>query len=181
MSSRTIFAGREADRRGGTGSVGNPRRVIKNKYASQPRAYLADWVSRHSTCGRNAIRIILWCVLPSMQTSMATRWPCVPLGPEARWAHELMAANNNLLLPGSGNPVVLQSSILCLAVLDDQAIDKDLGEGRCFRPKPAITAYDFGRVGLLEDQITPSAHASMTYLLVRCLRRLLVAFSSTFF
>ena len=63
-------------------------------------------------------------------------------------AAELMAANKNLLGPGSGDPIVnpkLDVPLGCYSMT--KIIDGALGEGKIFStPNNAITAYDFGQV-----------------------------------
>ncbi len=74
----------------------------------------------------------------------------VPLGPEAQQeAHELMAANNNLLLPGSGNPVVTPKLDIVLGCYwMTKAVDGEKGEGKMFAStNAAILGYDFDQVG----------------------------------
>ena len=74
----------------------------------------------------------------------------VPLSDAAQAeARELMAANKNLLKPGSGDPVVnpgLDIVLGCYWMTKEVAGEK--GEGKYFpTPNSAITAYDFGIVG----------------------------------
>ncbi|MBI5138311.1 MAG: DNA-directed RNA polymerase subunit beta' [Candidatus Vogelbacteria bacterium] len=74
----------------------------------------------------------------------------VPLGPEAQAeARELMAANNNLLLPGSGNPIVTPKLDIVLGCYwMTKAVPGEKGEGMIFQStNAAILAYDFGLVG----------------------------------
>ncbi|MEX0933637.1 MAG: DNA-directed RNA polymerase subunit beta', partial [Candidatus Paceibacterota bacterium] len=76
----------------------------------------------------------------------------VPLSLEAqKEAHELMAANKNILNPGNGEPVV--SSKLLDIILGcywvTKVIDDEKGAGKIFSsPNIAITSHDFGEVGL---------------------------------
>ncbi len=74
----------------------------------------------------------------------------VPLSKEAqKEAAELMAADKNLLGPGSGEPIVdprLDIVLGCFWMT--RIIQGDKGEGKIFStPNNAITAYDFGEVG----------------------------------
>ncbi|MEK7081494.1 MAG: DNA-directed RNA polymerase subunit beta' [Patescibacteria group bacterium] len=74
----------------------------------------------------------------------------VPLSKEAqKEAAELMAADRNLLGPGSGEPIVdprLDIVLGCFWMT--RIIQGDKGEGKIFStPNNAITAYDFGEVG----------------------------------
>ncbi len=74
----------------------------------------------------------------------------VPLSDEAQAeARELMAANKNLLKPGSGDPVVNPGQDIVLGCFwMTKEIAGDKGEGKIFAtPNAAITAYDFGVVG----------------------------------
>ena len=74
----------------------------------------------------------------------------VPLSDEAQAeARELMAANKNLLKPGSGEPVVNPSLDIVLGCYwMTKEIPGEKGEGKIFQtPNAAITAYDFGVVG----------------------------------
>jgi DNA-directed RNA polymerase subunit beta' len=74
----------------------------------------------------------------------------VPLSDEAQAeARELMAANKNLLKPGSGDPVTNPSMDIVLGCYwMTKVVDGDKGEGKIFpTPNSAITAYDFGLVG----------------------------------
>jgi len=74
----------------------------------------------------------------------------VPLSDEAQAeARELMAANKNLLKPGSGDPVVNPGLDIVLGCYwMTKVIEGDKGEGKIFpAPNAAITAYDFGVVG----------------------------------
>jgi len=75
----------------------------------------------------------------------------VPLSEEAQIeAREIMAANKNVLKPGSGDPII--SSKMLDIVLGcywmTKVIDGEKGEGKMFSsPNEAITAYDFSQVG----------------------------------
>lgn len=74
----------------------------------------------------------------------------VPLSDEAQAeARELMAANKNLLKPGSGDPVVNPSMDIVLGCYwMTKEVEGERGEGKIFAtPNAAITAYDFGVVG----------------------------------
>jgi DNA-directed RNA polymerase subunit beta' len=74
----------------------------------------------------------------------------VPLSDEAQAeARELMAANKNLLKPGSGDPVVNPSQDIVLGCYwMTKEVAGERGEGKIFpAPNSAITAYDFGVVG----------------------------------
>src|SRR3989344_7987864 len=74
----------------------------------------------------------------------------VPLSDEAQAeARELMAANKNLLKPGSGDPVVNPGLDIVLGCYwMTKEVEGDRGEGKIFpTPNSAITAYDFGVVG----------------------------------
>jgi DNA-directed RNA polymerase subunit beta' len=74
----------------------------------------------------------------------------VPLSDEAQAeARELMAANRNLLKPGSGDPVTNPSMDIVLGCYwMTKIVEGELGEGKIFpTPNNAITAYDFGLVG----------------------------------
>lgn len=74
----------------------------------------------------------------------------VPLSDEAQAeARELMAANKNLLKPGSGDPVTNPSMDIVLGCYwMTKIVDGEKGEGKIFpTPNNAITAYDFGLVG----------------------------------
>ena len=64
-------------------------------------------------------------------------------------AKELMAANKNLLKPGSGEPVVNPSMDIVLGCYwMTKIVAGDKGEGKIFAtPNAAITAYDFNVVG----------------------------------
>ncbi len=76
----------------------------------------------------------------------------VPLGEEAQAeAREIMASDKNILKPGNGEPVI--SAKLLDIILGCYWITKiilgDKGEGKIFSsPNEAITAHDFGIVGL---------------------------------
>ena len=75
----------------------------------------------------------------------------VPLSEEAQLeAREIMAANRNILKPGSGDPIV--SSKMLDIVLGcywmTKMVSDEKGEGRTFSsPNEAISAFDFGHVG----------------------------------
>ena len=74
----------------------------------------------------------------------------VPLSDQAQAeAKELMAANKNLLKPGSGDPVVNPGLDIVLGCYwMTKNVDGEKGEGKIFAtPNAAITAYDFGVVG----------------------------------
>jgi DNA-directed RNA polymerase subunit beta' len=72
----------------------------------------------------------------------------VPLSDEAQAeAREIMAADKNLLKPGSGDPTVTakQLDIVLGCYWMTKEIDGEKGEGKIFSsPNNAITAYDFG-------------------------------------
>jgi DNA-directed RNA polymerase subunit beta' len=74
----------------------------------------------------------------------------VPLSDQAQAeARELMAANKNLLKPGSGDPVVNPKLDIVLGCYwMTKTLEGEKGEGKIFAtPNAAITAYDFGVVG----------------------------------
>jgi DNA-directed RNA polymerase subunit beta' len=74
----------------------------------------------------------------------------VPLSDEAQAeAREFMAANKNLLKPGSGDPVVNPGQDIVLGCYwMTKQVAGSVGEGKYFpTPNNAITAYDFGLVG----------------------------------
>ncbi len=74
----------------------------------------------------------------------------VPLSDQAQAeARELMAANKNLLKPGSGDPVVNPGLDIVLGCFwMTKYVEGEKGEGKIFpTPNSAITAYDFGVVG----------------------------------
>jgi DNA-directed RNA polymerase subunit beta' len=74
----------------------------------------------------------------------------VPLSDQAQAeARELMAANKNLLKPGSGDPVVNPKLDIVLGCYwMTKTMEGEKGEGKIFAtPNAAITAYDFGVVG----------------------------------
>ena len=74
----------------------------------------------------------------------------VPLSDQAQAeAKELMAANKNLLKPGSGDPVVNPGLDIVLGCFwMTKYVEGEKGEGKIFAtPNSAITAYDFGVVG----------------------------------
>lgn len=74
----------------------------------------------------------------------------VPLSDQAQAeARELMAANKNLLKPGSGDPVVNPGLDIVLGCYwMTKEVKGENGEGKIFpTPNSAITAYDFGVVG----------------------------------
>jgi DNA-directed RNA polymerase subunit beta' len=74
----------------------------------------------------------------------------VPLSDEAQQeAHDLMAANKNLLKPQNGDPIVsvklLDIALGCYWMT--KAVDGEKGEGKYFAsPNQAIMAYEFGEV-----------------------------------
>ena len=75
----------------------------------------------------------------------------LPLGEEAqREARELMAANKNLLKPGSGDPIVNPRMDMVLgAYWMTTMIEGEKGEGKYFSsPNEAITAFDFGLISM---------------------------------
>jgi DNA-directed RNA polymerase subunit beta' len=75
----------------------------------------------------------------------------LPLSEDAqKEAKELMAANRNLLKPGSGEAIVNPRMDMVLGVYwMTTQIDGEKGEGKYFStPNEAITAYDFGIVGM---------------------------------
>jgi DNA-directed RNA polymerase subunit beta' len=75
----------------------------------------------------------------------------IPLSDEAqKEARELMASSKNLLGPGSGEPIVNPSQDIVLGCYwMTRIVDGEKGEGKIFSsPNSAITAYDFGVVGL---------------------------------
>jgi DNA-directed RNA polymerase subunit beta' len=75
----------------------------------------------------------------------------VPLSAAAqREARELIAANKNMLKPGSGDPIITMRMDIVLGVYwVTKIIDGIKGEGKCFQsPNAAIMAYDFGDVDL---------------------------------
>ena len=74
----------------------------------------------------------------------------VPLSREAQEeARTLMAANKNLLGPGSGDPIVEpRLDIILGCYWMTTVLDGEPGEGKIFAtPNNAIMAYDFGQVG----------------------------------
>ena len=75
----------------------------------------------------------------------------VPLSPVAQYeAREIMAADKNVLKPGSGDPIVTaKQDVLLGCYWVTKMIDGDKGEDMIFPgPNSAVTAYDFGIVGL---------------------------------
>ena len=75
----------------------------------------------------------------------------LPLGDAAqREARELMAANKNLLKPGSGDAIVNPRMDMVLgSYWMTTVIESEKGEGKYFSsPNEAITAYDFGIVSM---------------------------------
>ena len=76
----------------------------------------------------------------------------VPLSEKAQEeAREIMAADKNILKPGSGDPTVSAKmlDILLGCFWVTKIISGEKGEGKIFpSPNVAITAYDFGEVGL---------------------------------
>lgn len=75
----------------------------------------------------------------------------VPLSDEAqKEAREIIAANRNLLKPGSGDPVVnMRLDVVLGSYWMTKLVDGELGEGRCFSsPNAAIMASDFGAISL---------------------------------
>lgn len=75
----------------------------------------------------------------------------VPLSERAQAeAREIIAADKNLLKPGSGDPVVnMKLDIVLGCYWVTKAVDGELGEGKIFAsPNQVIMAYDFGQVGL---------------------------------
>ncbi len=85
----------------------------------------------------------------------------VPLSDEAQAeARELMAANKNLLKPGSGDPVVNPSQDIVLGCYwMTKIVEGERGEGKIFpTPNSAITAYDFHVVGFrAKIRVMPSS------------------------
>ncbi len=74
----------------------------------------------------------------------------VPLSEEAQTeARELMAANKNLLKPGSGDPIVNPKLDIVLGCYwMTKIVEGEKGEGKFFSsPNSAITTYDFDAVG----------------------------------
>ncbi|MEX1087188.1 MAG: DNA-directed RNA polymerase subunit beta', partial [Candidatus Paceibacterota bacterium] len=75
----------------------------------------------------------------------------VPLSTEAQAeARHFMAANKNILKPGSGDPVVSAKmlDIVLGTYWMTKIVEGDKGEGKYFpSPSHAVTAYDFGQVG----------------------------------
>ncbi len=76
----------------------------------------------------------------------------VPLSVVAQYeAREIMAADKNVLKPGSGDPIVSQKllDILLGCFWVTKMVDGEKGEGMIFPgPNLAMTAYDYGLVGL---------------------------------
>ncbi len=74
----------------------------------------------------------------------------VPLSDEAQCeAHEIMAADKNILKPGSGDPTISAKmlDIVLGCYWMTKEIDGEIGEGKIFSsPNSAITAYDFGQI-----------------------------------
>ncbi|PIR46882.1 MAG: DNA-directed RNA polymerase subunit beta' [Candidatus Vogelbacteria bacterium CG10_big_fil_rev_8_21_14_0_10_45_14] len=71
----------------------------------------------------------------------------VPLGDKAQSeARELMAANKNLLKPGTGDPIVTPKQDMVLGCYwMTKQIDGEIGEGGIYgSPNAAILAYDYG-------------------------------------
>ena len=71
----------------------------------------------------------------------------LPLSDKAQQeAGELMAANQNLLKPQDGNPIVAPSQDIVLGTYwMTKAVDGEKGEGKFFgSPNEAMTAYDYG-------------------------------------
>ena len=75
----------------------------------------------------------------------------LPLSEEAqREARELMAANKNILKPGSGDATVSEKllDIVLGAYVMTKIVEGEKGEGKIFpSPNAAITAHDFGELG----------------------------------
>ncbi len=76
----------------------------------------------------------------------------VPLSVASQYeAREIMAADKNILKPGSGDPVVAPTSqdILLGSYWMTKAVEGELNEGKMFPgPNSAITAYDYGIIDL---------------------------------
>ncbi len=88
----------------------------------------------------------------------------VPLTDEAQMeAREIMAADKNILTPGSGDPTVsakmLDITLGCYWMTKE--INGEKGEGKIFQtPNAAITAYDFGAVSFrAKIKVLASTHA----------------------
>ncbi len=75
----------------------------------------------------------------------------VPLSEEAQMeAREIMAADKNILKPGSGEPTVVAKllDIVLGCYWMTKVVKGEKGEGKIFHtPNSAITAYEFGEVG----------------------------------
>lgn len=75
----------------------------------------------------------------------------VPLSDEAQMeAREIMAADKNILKPGSGEPTVVAKllDIVLGCYWMTKTVKGDKGEGKIFpNPNSAITAYEFGELG----------------------------------
>ncbi|PIR45284.1 MAG: DNA-directed RNA polymerase subunit beta' [Candidatus Vogelbacteria bacterium CG10_big_fil_rev_8_21_14_0_10_51_16] len=142
--------------------------VIKNKYVLLNRAptlhRLGIQAFQPVLIEGNAIRIHpLVCSAFNADFDGDQMAVHVPLGVEAQGeARDLMAANNNLLRPGSGDPIVTPKLDIVLGCYwMTKAIDGELGEGKIFPSiNQAITAYDFGAVGFRSKiKVLPGSHA----------------------
>ena len=134
---------------------GNLEQVIKGKYVLLNRAptlhRLGIQAFNPTLIEGNAIQVHpLVCSAFNADFDGDQMAVHVPLSDEAQAeAKELMAANKNLLKPGSGDPVVNPGQDIVLGCYwMTKVISGDKGEGKIFAtPNAAITAYDFGVVG----------------------------------
>ena len=134
---------------------GNLESVIKGKYVLLNRAptlhRLGIQAFNPTLIEGNAIQVHpLVCAAFNADFDGDQMAVHVPLSDEAQAeARELMAANKNLLKPGSGDPVVNPGLDIVLGCYwMTKIIEGDKGEGKIFpTPNAAITAYDFGVVG----------------------------------
>ncbi len=134
---------------------GNLESVIKGKYVLLNRAptlhRLGIQAFNPTLIEGNAIQVHpLVCAAFNADFDGDQMAVHVPLSDEAQAeARELMAANKNLLKPGSGDPVVNPGQDIVLGCYwMTKIIEGEKGEGKIFpTPNAAITAYDFGVVG----------------------------------
>ena len=134
---------------------GNLEEVIKGKYVLLNRAptlhRLGIQAFNPTLIEGNAVQVHpLVCAAFNADFDGDQMAVHVPLSDEAQAeARELMAANKNLLKPGSGDPVVNPGLDIVLGCYwMTKEVEGDRGEGKIFpTPNAAITAYDFGVVG----------------------------------
>ncbi|MEK7179932.1 MAG: DNA-directed RNA polymerase subunit beta' [Patescibacteria group bacterium] len=130
--------------------------VIKNKYVLLNRAPTLHRLSiqafRPILIEGNAIQIHpLVCTAFNADFDGDQMAVHVPLSEEAQMeAAQIMAANRNILKPGSGNPIISAKmlDIVLGCYWMTKVVETEKGAGKIFAsPNNAITSYEFGEIG----------------------------------